>query len=34
VLGVKIAMEPCHLASLPLAVNVQCHSQRHEEVVL
>lgn len=34
VLSVKIAMEPCHLASLPLAVNVQCHSQRHEEVVL
>ncbi|MBC16297.1 MAG: fumarate hydratase [Desulfovibrio sp.] len=34
VLGVKIAMEPCHLASLPLAVNVQCHSQRHEEVIL
>lgn len=34
VLGVKITMEPCHLASLPLAVNVQCHSQRHEEVEL
>ncbi|MCJ2164748.1 MULTISPECIES: fumarate hydratase [unclassified Pseudodesulfovibrio] len=34
VLSVKLAMEPCHLASLPLAVNVQCHSQRHEEVVL
>jgi fumarate hydratase subunit alpha len=34
VLGVKITMEPCHLASLPLGVNVQCHSQRHEEVVL
>lgn len=34
VLGVKMTVEPCHLASLPLAVNVQCHSQRHEEVVL
>jgi fumarate hydratase subunit alpha len=34
VLGVKITVEPCHLASLPLAVNVQCHSQRHEEVEL
>jgi len=34
VLGVKITIEPCHLASLPLAVNVQCHSQRHEEVEL
>jgi fumarate hydratase subunit alpha len=33
-LGVKIAMEPCHLASLPLAVNVQCHSIRHKEVSL
>jgi fumarate hydratase subunit alpha len=33
-LGVKIAMEPCHLASLPLAVNVQCHSARHKEVTL
>ncbi len=34
VLSVKMTMEPCHLASLPLAVNVQCHSQRHEEVEL
>ncbi|MCK9240813.1 fumarate hydratase [Desulfocurvus sp.] len=33
-LGVKIEMAPCHLASLPLAVNVQCHSIRHEEVVV
>jgi fumarate hydratase subunit alpha len=33
-LAVKMTVEPCHLASLPLAVNVQCHSQRHEEVVL
>ncbi len=33
-LDVKIAMEPCHLASLPLAVNIQCHSSRHKEVVL
>ncbi len=33
-LGVKIAMGPCHLASLPLAVNVQCHSSRHKEVTL
>lgn len=32
-LGVKIAMYPCHIASLPLAVNVQCHSSRHKEVV-
>lgn len=33
-LAVKIAAEPCHLASLPLAVNIQCHSARHGEVVL
>ncbi|MGE4265512.1 MAG: fumarate hydratase [Desulfovibrio sp.] len=33
-LGVKIAVAPCHIASLPLAVNVQCHSARHEEVEL
>jgi fumarate hydratase subunit alpha len=33
-LGVKIAAAPCHLASLPLAVNVQCHSIRHMEVEL
>ncbi|MFV0423222.1 fumarate hydratase [Oleidesulfovibrio sp.] len=32
-LAVKIAMHPCHIASLPLAVNVQCHSSRHKEVV-
>ncbi|MDO9631845.1 MAG: fumarate hydratase [Humidesulfovibrio sp.] len=31
-LAVKIALAPCHIASLPLAVNVQCHSARHEEV--
>jgi fumarate hydratase subunit alpha len=33
-LDVKIAMEPCHIASLPLAVNIQCHSSRHKEVEL
>ena len=33
-LGVKIAKAPCHIASLPLAVNVQCHSIRHMEVEL
>lgn len=33
-LDVKIAVAPCHIASLPLAVNVQCHSARHEEVEL
>lgn len=33
-LAVKILTAPCHIASLPLAVNIQCHSQRHKEVVL
>ncbi|HTZ17243.1 MAG TPA: fumarate hydratase [Dissulfurispiraceae bacterium] len=33
-LDVKIAVAPCHLASLPVAVNVQCHSARHKEVEL
>jgi len=33
-LGVRINLAPCHIASLPLAVNVQCHSARHEEVEL
>ena len=33
-LGVKINLQPCHIASLPLAINIQCHSSRHLEVVL
>jgi fumarate hydratase subunit alpha len=33
-LGVHLLMEPCHIASLPVAVNIQCHSSRHQEVVL
>jgi fumarate hydratase subunit alpha len=33
-LGVKMKVAPCHLASLPLAVNIQCHSARHKEVTL
>ncbi len=32
-LGVRIKMAPCHIASLPLAVNIQCHSSRHVEVL-
>jgi len=31
-LGVHIIMEPCHIASLPLAVNINCHSSRHVEM--
>ncbi len=33
-LAVHIMMEPCHIASLPLAINLQCHSARHKEIVL
>jgi fumarate hydratase subunit alpha len=33
-LDVKIETMPCHMASLPLAVNLQCHSARHHEVIL
>jgi fumarate hydratase subunit alpha len=33
-LGVKILAAPCHIASLPLAVNIQCHSARHAEADL
>ncbi len=33
-LGVKMEMAPCHIASLPVAVNIQCHSSRHKEVIL
>jgi len=33
-LAVHILMMPCHIASLPLAVNIQCHASRHVEVVI
>ncbi len=33
-LGVKIETAPCHLACLPAAVNIQCHSARRAEVLL
>ncbi len=33
-LAVHILMMPCHIASLPLAVNIQCHASRHLEVTL
>lgn len=32
-LDVHIIMEPCHIASLPVAVNLNCHSSRHKEIV-
>jgi fumarate hydratase subunit alpha len=33
-LAVHIDMMPCHIASLPLAVNIQCHAHRHKEAIL
>jgi fumarate hydratase subunit alpha len=33
-LGVHVRLLPCHIASLPLAINVQCHASRHKEVTL
>ena len=34
VLGVHIEKNPCHIASLPVSVNVQCHSSRHMHIKL
>ncbi len=33
-LAVKVEKAPCHIASLPLAVNIQCHSIRHRTITL
>ena len=33
-LAVSIEMMPCHIASLPVAVNIQCHVARHKEMTL
>ena len=33
-LAVFIEEMPCHIASMPMAVNVQCHAQRHKTVTL
>ncbi|SNR71902.1 fumarate hydratase [Desulfurobacterium atlanticum] len=33
-LDVKIEWYPCHIASLPVAVNIQCHASRHKEIEL
>lgn len=34
VLAVNIEVFPCHLVALPVAVNVNCHADRHGELVL
>jgi fumarate hydratase subunit alpha len=33
-LGVHIETYPCHIASLPAALNIQCHVARHKSVVI
>lgn len=33
-LAVKVNAYPCHIASLPVAVNVQCHASRHKSCEL
>lgn len=33
-LAVHILTHPCHIASLPVAVNLNCHSARHAAVIL
>ncbi len=32
--AVHVEAHPCHIASLPVAVNIQCHSARHKEAQL
>ena len=32
--AVHALLEPCHIASFPLAINIQCHAARHKEVEL
>lgn len=33
-LALFIETAPCHIASLPVAVNIECHSHRHAETIL
>ncbi len=33
-LAVHVEKYPCHIASLPVAVNINCHAARHKEAVL
>ncbi len=33
-LAVHVEVSPAHIASLPVAINLQCHSARHKEVIL
>ena len=33
-LDVHVETFPCHIASMPMAVNLQCHAARHKEAIL
>lgn len=33
-LAVKVNTYPCHIASLPVAINIQCHASRHKSAVI
>lgn len=33
-LAVHVEMIPCHIASFPLAVNINCHAHRHKEAII
>jgi len=33
-LAVNIETYPCHIGSLPVAVNMNCHAARHSEIVI
>jgi fumarate hydratase subunit alpha len=33
-LAVHILHKPCHIASMPVAVNIQCHAHRHKSAVI
>jgi fumarate hydratase subunit alpha len=34
VLDVHVEVFPCHIASMPVAVNMQCHAARHKEAII
>ena len=33
-IAVKVNLYPCHIASLPVCCNIQCHASRHKVVIL
>lgn len=33
-LAVKVNTYPCHIASLPVAINIQCHAARHKSITI